>query len=428
MFRLLFVFFILLFVNLRDIYSLSPNQRLNNLKNELNREFGLSIDSDIIVITVTRTPINAGPSALISHLEFEHVLALLYASCVYSGNFFIRWWKGSKFAEAPRYSNNNISLNTVINNSRSLSAIELDSIKSIQQRMGEYFLSNNANEKSKLIIFNEMFFSQVMPLNVNQKDFIKNCLCNLSIHSPYTILYPNFLYTEQRSITGTDIAFVFTNMENAKNSGKMNISDNDFSRCRSIISTIPNNGIIHNKNFLINETYSINGGRVLTRYKKVGYFHENDQCISSGMLYDSGPGYDEAFGTFSQLQQILLRNISTDICLDLNIGIRRNNPLLWRNPIVGALPQDSNLHIVQSNSIDPFYTPQNVMNLPRMRGIIHADKFPYPSWNSPSTNRPQDIFLPYYNGTVILDDIIGCKEEFHLRFVGNDYRFTFIKI
>lgn len=85
-------------------------------------------------------------------------------------------------------------------------------------------------------------------------------------------------------------------------------------------------------------------------------------------------------------------------------------------------------YIVQSNSIDPFYNATNVSNLPRMRGVIHADKFPHPSWNAPNIIRPQDVFLPYHNDENVVDDIVGFKSEFHLRFIDNDYRFTFLQM
>lgn len=206
----------------------------------------------------------------------------------------------------------------------------------------------------------------------------------------------------------------------------MLISDRDFAVCRKSIDRIPNNSSPCDWRFLINESFSIYNGEILTKYRKVGYFHESDTSIRSGQLYDYGPGYDEAVSAPSSLQSILLRDFTTDVCLDLNIGIRRRNPNHWTNPCVRQ-QSDSCLHIIQASSIDPFCDTYNVGNLPVNRGIIHADKYPHPSWVDPSKNRPQDIYLPYRDGNAVIDNIVGDKEEFHVRFAENDYRFSFCK-
>ena len=179
---------------------------------------------------------------------------------------------------------------------------------------------------------------------------------------------------------------------------------------------------------LLNETSSLGRGKVLTRYKKVGYYSESDRDISSGALYDSGPGYDEAVGESSSLQRVLLRNFTTDICLDLNIGVRQRSANHWINPLERQ-PRDSCLHIVQANSIDPFLNSINRSNLPLNRGIIHADKYPHPSWISPQSRRPQNIFLPYRSvNDKIVDDLVRHKEEFCVRFENNDYKFSFLHV
>lgn len=196
-------------------------------------------------------------------------------------------------------------------------------------------------------------------------------------------------------------------------------------------ANIPNNGNLVNWEYLVNENHAINNGKVLTRYKKVGYYHENDSKIARGVLYDSGPGYDEAvlIGG-STLRDKLLRNISIDICLDLHLGIRSNGANHWTNP--GGVPLgDSRLHLIQSNSIDPFYNQTNIGNLPWDRGILHADEYPHPSWNTPTmVSRFQDIYLPYIDSRTgaLKDDFSYYKSEFHLRIVESDYKFSFLKI
>ncbi len=410
-----FIFVVFLFIGSFFVaYSMSPSERLDMFRRELNGEFHLPLNTDICTLVVTRTPTQVGPLSQISRCEFENLLGLLCAAC------------GAP--ETSTHFDECALLDKDVNGDLiKLSKVEERSIATAKQQISRYFADNRLWNVSKLVIFNEMFFSQIRPLEDHQRKFIEENLFALSNGSPYAILYPNFLYTEQRKVSGEDINSAILKMQNSINSGTMVIAPNSLKRCATMAGSVPNNESIFKHMFLINETHSINRGRILTRCKKHGYFHESDLSVSMGVLYDSGIGCDEPQGEHSSLQDILLRNITTDIYLDLNLGTRIRNKMFWCNTGV-TYPCDSRLHIVQSNSIDPFYNPRNAANLPKQRGILHADKFPHPSWNSPSVNRPQDVFLPYYDGKQIVDDIIGIKNEIHLRFVGNDYRFTFMQI
>ena len=340
----------------------------------------------------------------------------------------------------------------------------------------------------KWVVFNKMFFSQLAPLTAAQKNFIENKLLNLSKDSLNTVFYPNFLYTENRRVPGRTVYDSLVRMgveagvpPNTGSSGTganssgipatpisglrairaifpniigtavespnptmiFNQAARSLNGCAREIrrNNVPNDGNLVNWEYLANETYAINNGSVLTKYKKVGYFKESDIAIEGGALYDSGPGYDEAvLGGSSTLRDRLLRNVSIDVCLDLNLGIRTNRMHHWSNP--GGVPLgDSRLHLVQSNSIDPFCNSTNMRNLPLDRGILHVDAYPYPSWDMPAVSRPQDIYLPYVTVSgsitgsgssterrIIQDDFLNYKEEFHLRIVESDYRFSFLII
>jgi hypothetical protein len=440
------------------------------LKADLNAEFGQQADTDMFAITVTRTPIiSSNPAPLISHSEFEQVLKLLYASCVNPGCWLTRWWRGSEAAIPPLYSRDGIVLNGIIDNgidaNGGLPAKTVSAVDFVKENIGRSFLKNNMRDACKLVVFNEMFFSQLEPLDTDQENFIERKIFDLSRSSPNTVFYPNFLYTETRNVPGStvhgDLVRMGTNTSarglaairnvlpasvgGAAVVHNPNMVFNDERRslraCALEVNRrgVPNDGTLIDWEYLVNETHAINNGNVLTKYRKVGYFGESDSAIERGVLYDSGPGYDEAVLTGPHtLRDRLLRNISIDICLDLNLGIRRGGVNHWINPGVMAA-RDSSLHLIQSNSINPFYdcdlNPRlnlvNRRNLPHNRGILHVDKYPHPSWNIPgAVNRPQDVYLPYFDTAAgdIKDDFLCCKDEFHLRIVESDYRFSFLRI
>jgi hypothetical protein len=309
----------------------------------------------------------------------------------------------------------------------------------------------------KLLVFNEMFFSQLEPLSTDQKDFIERKMLDLSMSSRNTVFYPNFLYTENRDVPGSTVYSDLVRMgANTSADGLaaigsifptsvadvvvvhnpsmvFNSERRSLRGCATKVYSagVHNDGTTYGWEYLVNETHAINNGNVLTKCKKVGYFMESDTAIERGVLYDSGPGYDEAvLAGMHSLRDKLLRNISIDICLDLNLGIRRRGVNRWTNPGV-ASARDSNLHLIQSNSINPFYDLTNRENLPLGKGILHADKYPYPSWDIPDVvDRPQDVYLPYFDTVSedIKDDFLSYKDEFHLRIVESDYRFSFLKI
>jgi hypothetical protein len=222
-------------------------------------------------------------------------------------------------------------------------------------------------------VFNEMFFSQASPLTFEQMNFIRNNLLELSAESIHSLFYSNFLYTETRAVKGSGIhAFISTMWSNI-NDSKMSITKNAFcfDDCQYEIEYrgIADNDVEHEQVFLINETYGISNGSIVTKYRKTTYWNESNETIEAGGLYDFGTGIDEVYGTPTQLSDALLKNISTEICFDLAKGIRRSN--VWNNG-----RGSSKLHILQSNCIDPFNASgidDNINRLPLEVPIIYSD-------------------------------------------------------
>lgn len=309
----------------------------------------------------------------------------------------------------------NDTVDNVIDIAGGFDGMTVGAVDLIRQGIGRYFVGNDMRAACKLVVFNEMFFSQLGPLDTDQKNFIEGKLFDLSRSSLNTIFYPNFLYTEDRDVSGSTVHGDLVRMGMSAGRDGLAAITNVFPAAGGVVAfntpsmffhnakrslkgcalevsrnRIPDDGSIVKWKYLVNETHAISGGSVLTRYKKVGYFKESDGTIEKGALYDSGSGHDEAVLVGAHaLRDKLLRNISVDICLDLPIGVRKAKANHWANP--GDVPLgDSRLHLVQSNSVDPFYRPANRRNLPTTdRGILHVDAYPHPSWDAPdAVERP----------------------------------------
>jgi hypothetical protein len=239
------------------------------------------------------------------------------------------------------------------------------------------FHKRHLSKACNIVVFNEMFFSQQVPLTLEQKDFIRDKLVGLSQDSPTSFFYPNFLYTENRNVDGHSICGFLDTMDNNVASGLMDISHNNFcvNECRNElinIGGILDDATLHPQEFLINETYGINNGNIITTYKKASYFNEANDSVLGGTLYDFGTGRDIAnMAVPLQLRTAVLNNISTEICFDLAQSVRMNNN--WNN---GA--QSSLLHVLQSNSVDPFFAMapnDNINRLPLNVPIAYADSY-----------------------------------------------------
>jgi hypothetical protein len=361
-----------------------PQHLINfdNAKNALRTALGQNpVTGPLSVITVTRTPLVSGPTELISHEEFRELLKLLYPLC--SGRNAPYY---SKFADFKRCSFFSAipGVDCVRNfcwrvagypesglNDVPVSPREIQNVNDMCQNL-KRFHDRYLRDSCNILVFNEMFFSQADPLTVDQKDFINDKLFELSQSSPFSFFYPNYLYTETRSARGHTIHSTYRHMERAASrpyNRLVNVGGDSsvITDCGDILrGNVNNDNNFYNQEFLVNETYGVHNGRIVTKYKKKSYFNESNDTIRAGAIYDYGAGRDIALrGSSLAVRTALLSNISTEICFDLAHGIRsRNN---WDN---GA--GQSALHILQSNCIDPFYT-DNIGNLPADVPIIYAD-------------------------------------------------------
>lgn len=388
-FRICFGFFIILFL-LCNVEAMLPHmQNFDATKIALRTALGERPNSGpLSVITVTRSPVDpVGTTELISHNELEQLLRLLYSLCsgtnapnyseitgvhyitflsrIPGVNRFRNWW----------WNNSKVFLS---NTAKAQLPVGHQHIMDVDSLCGEfkYFHDQYLLDACNIVVFNEMFFSQVDPLTLKQKDFIADKLIELSLWSKNTVFYPNFLYTEDRNISGQEIHNFLNTMDVNVASGKMNIQNQTWcvQDCRNEIVNrrqVAANGVMHKQKFLVNETYGINRGEIVTKYKKATYWNESNDTVSQGVLYDFGVGTDTRTVDQSTISDALTDNISTEICYDLAQGVRQNNN--WSNGV-----QSSKMHILQSNSVDPFcgtWPNDNINRLPLDVPIIYADSY-----------------------------------------------------
>jgi hypothetical protein len=199
-----------------------------------------------------------------------------------------------------------------------------------------------------IVVFNEMFFSQTDPLTEQQLDFINDKILELSQASAHTLFYPNFLYTQDRNLSGNQIYALLGAMRTNMGGTLVNININSVNDCEDeIMNTrrVLRDTAIHNQTLLVNKTNAISNGEIVTEYQKPSYWNESNDTIGNGALYEFGTGVDVAVpGAPAGLAATLTRNISTEICFDLANGVRSGNG--WDNG-TGA----SRLHILQSNQL-----------------------------------------------------------------------------
>lgn len=351
--------------SLQAVVSPIP-RNYKNFRQALNNYFRTTPSNSTFIITVSREnfanqnhPGRPTKNHIVSHDELKQILKLVYALC----------GRRIEGCTIPNYQHNMTALNIQPYTQKSEfhpdCLLRVDETCKAIEKFSEY---NNMRDSCKIIVFDEMFFGQINPLTTAQKNFIQSKIRDISNSDDRAFFYLNFLYLENRNTNGINVRNAFRHMKRMKRQGIMNIGDEWFSEFRDIILATPYTTAPIQRNYLINETYCINNGNILTKYKKSSYFHESDDDVSEGAIYDFGNGQDEMMFP-SQLGNILINRVSTEICLDLNCAIRFANQ--WCNYRAGG-NQSSDVHIIQSNIIDPFDN-DNMSHLPQRKTIIHSD-------------------------------------------------------
>jgi hypothetical protein len=338
----------LLLISFGDIFCVQPtvSSNMRTFIRTLNAKLKIvplprQTSSPIFIITVTR--ISNGKTPKIHQEKLDKILDELSILC--NGTRFVNTHVGALPHGMP------------------VPALSPADIRSIQKIHNDNSMGNCA----KIIIFNEMFFSQLVPLQFAEKQAIEMILKDVSNNNPRLLLCPNFLFLDNiRNVAKVNMQEIFNKTVDSINNGSMQIDGASHRGIRAKIRNMNTNltGLIaaYNITPLINESICIHNGNVLTKYLKSTYFQEADNDLidtSKECWYLFGNGVDSRV-TNNELSKFLHSNVSFEICFDLANGIR----IASRNT--------SKLHIIQSNWIDATeYQNQNNLQINKL--IIHVD-------------------------------------------------------
>ncbi|MDR0571254.1 MAG: hypothetical protein LBG48_00215 [Rickettsiales bacterium] len=266
---------------------------------------------------------------------------------------------------------------------------------------------NEMKNKCKIVVFSEYFFKKLVNSGASTTIFpnlsgieaglvplkmVDDCknkyianLAQISTNCLKTIFYPNFLCFRAFNNDPTDNAIKVIHNSVAEDSSPRTYP-------RLIKNVFAEIGFV-----VMNITLSIFKGKLLTEYKKSSYYNEANSFMKLQKIkpwfraavinryagiYDFGDGSDKIISSFTQptsdnwtddhtaIQNVLLKNVSTEICYDLRRKVRNSNG--WSN----TDNDQALLHLLQSNSIDPIgitYENDNINNLPKERLILHSD-------------------------------------------------------
>jgi len=192
----LITFFCFLFLT-NNIYALSDKA----IAQELRLGFNGDANNLISIILVTRNT----PQAQYSHIELDEI-ALISACLAANIN-------PEKIANIKIKLDETLDKFKFILNEPNISdylikgniKIRKTAILNKFNEYSNYIKNNNNNKKWKIIIFNEAFFSKNTPLTKQEIDTIKSVLFQF-IDDEHTILYTNFLYTDNEKVTQKEIS------------------------------------------------------------------------------------------------------------------------------------------------------------------------------------------------------------------------------
>ncbi|MBY0280731.1 MAG: hypothetical protein K2W94_01065 [Alphaproteobacteria bacterium] len=225
------------------------------------------------------------------------------------------------------------------------------------------------NKFWSLVVFNEMFFSKTMPLSFEQFFNIKNYFIDFSALNPKAILQANFLKERYVETTAQGKALrlnveSYYYREMAKKIPGFFYSSK-VGDWGGYLEKIKQNG----KDFLnifnnINYTYW--NRETLNFYEKSSYREEADTLLQKEHLYTVGMAKNlplRVSGDASQIQHLIHENMSTEICYDLEMGVRK---------AFASYPRNLKVHVVPSNTLP--ITHRNIDNLPDNGSVIfHVD-------------------------------------------------------
>ena len=212
-----------------------------------------------------------------------------------------------------------------------------------------------------LVVFSEMFFGKNTPFPIG---VLESEMSMLSFKYPSKIFHANFLVSMNfnppyyqhfiRHYKGNDRIF--------------SVESNEYWREKSYedyflpFAQVEKNPL----QILRNISRSYFHGHELTQYLKSTYQQEDDIGLRNGMFYMFGNGYDAKVSVVAEeTANVLLDNLATEICYDLELGIRKK---------MNSYRENLKIFVVPSNTLA--FTDERMANLPtpdQSKIIFHVD-------------------------------------------------------
>jgi len=250
-----------------------------------------------------------------------------------------------------------------------------------------------------LVVFNEMFFGKNTPFPLGM---LEHEIKQLSSEYPTKVLHTNFLVNGVFPDNYREFADFHGFLNQYKGSkGKFEVTNTYTWRDRSYDAYF---GSFFEMSFPIRTLENISKtyfcGQEISNYRKSTYKGENDEFLESGAFYMFGNGRDEkARDTSEATASILLENLATEICYDLNLGVRRQ---------IDSYPPNLKIFDVPSNTLG--FTHESMVKLPeshRSKVVFHVD----PTEQAVLTSVPTVSTLSTYNELTQYADLAWQKKQ-----------------
>ncbi len=212
---------------------------------------------------------------------------------------------------------------------------------------------------NSLFIFNEMFFGKSLEKEphegyapLSNKEFVKisDQLINLSKAVPSALFHVNFLYFDKEEMFGIEYKTLIDEIkEKLKSKNIKEYSIFDDPETATINWDFLLNKVSNEQKYKIfkNESLIYSHGRIVGSYQKASYKDEANAFLEHTLngkensLYLFGKGQDIAADK-SLLAQLINNYISTEICFDLEMGMRHK---------LNNHPPEGKIHIFVSNTL-----------------------------------------------------------------------------
>lgn len=241
-------------------------------------------------------------------------------------------------------------------------------------RLSERIYGEKIRNNPCLVIFNEMLFSKDRPLSFEEFTAKEKALKILTGRHTNILVHVNFLFESSRTFASAADYTAFMAEQGRRVSelstrtGKQIFESSRYAEYGEYVVQFSDHRTP--LNILRNQSFVFWNGHPLIHYLKSSYRTEADTQLTTGKFYELGAGEDEISHSITAtspemvVAKVLKENLSTEICYDLEIGVRKK---------LESYPRGGKIHVVVSNTLSLAQSGR-AENLPdHIPLIIHVD-------------------------------------------------------